>query len=169
MSVVLLSDGRGFNFLSFSCSLFILHSPSFPPSLTKFSYCVSPFTFDCFLLFLRLVWPPTSGAFIFPVGYFAPPLQLLCSVSSATLPRFFSYLAPSLWAFSAFSSEALPLPLRKFGALLREGRGRRDEDGRRVGKKVPSEVTLRGKESAGRSCPENYRLRGGVEAINSYI
>ena len=142
---------------------------TFCPSLSKFSYCVAPFTFDDFQLFLRLVWPSTSGAFTFPVGYFAPPLQLLCSVSSATLPRFFSYLAPSLWAFSAFSLEALPLPLRKFGALLREGRGRREEGGRRAGKKVPSEVTLRGKGSAGRSCPENYWFGGGVEAINSYI
>ena len=168
-SVVLLSDGRGFNFSSFCFSLFILHSPSFYPLVPKFSYGVSPFTFDCFLLFLRLVWPPALGAFTFPVGYFAPPLRLLCSVSSATLPRFFSYLAPSLRAFSAFFSEALPFPLRKFGALLREGRGRREEDGRRAGKKVPSEVTSRGEESAGGSCPENYRLRGGVEAINSYI
>ena len=169
MGVVLLSDGRGFNFLSFSFSLFILHSPSFPPSLTKFSYCVSPFTFDCFLLFLRLVRPPSLGAFTFPVGYFAPPLRLLCSVSSATLPRFFSYLAPSLRAFSAFSSEALPFPLRRFGALLREGRGRREEDGRRAGKKVPSDEAVGGEESAGRSCPENYWFGSGVEAINSYI
>ena len=167
--MVLLSDARGFNFLSFSFSLFLLHSPSFTPSLSKFSYGVSPFTFDCFLLFLRLVRPPALGAFTFSIGYFAPPLQLLCSVSSATLPRFFSYLAPSLWAFFAFSSEALPLPLRKFGALLWEGRGRREEDGRRAGEKRPSEVAVRGDEPSDRSCPENYRLRGGVEAINSYI
>ena len=108
MGVVLLSDGRSFKFSSFSFSLFLLHSPSFSPSRSKFSYSVSPFTFDCFLLFLRLVRPPSLGAFTFPVGYFAPPLRLLCSVSSATLPRFFSYLAPSLRVFSAFFSELCP-------------------------------------------------------------
>ena len=67
-SVVLLSDARGFNFSFFSFSLSLLHSPSFSPSRPKFSYSVSPFTFDCFLLFLRLVWPPALGAFTFPVG-----------------------------------------------------------------------------------------------------
>ena len=169
MGVVLLSDGRSFKFSSFSFSLFLLHSPSFSPSHSKFSYSVSPFTFDCFLLFLRLVRPPSLGAFTFPVGYFAPPLRLLCSVSSATLPRFFSYLAPSLRVFSAFFSEALPFPLRRFGALLWEGQRRREEDGRRAGKKRPSEVALRGDEPSDRSCPENYWFGGGVEAINSYI
>ena len=131
------------------------------------------FTFQVFLLrfaiYIRRLPAFPSVSLAFDFGRFHLPRRLLCSVSSATLPRFFSYLAPSRWAFSAFSSEALPFPLRRFGALLREGRGRREEDGRRAGKNVPSEVTLRGKESAGGSCPENYRLRGGVEAINSYI
>ena len=46
---------------------------------------------------------------------------------------------------------------------------RREEDGGRAGKKVPSEEAVGGEGSAGKSCPENYPLRGGVEAINSYI
>ena len=55
------------------------------------------------------------------------------------------------------------------GRGLREGDERREEDGGQAGKKIPSDQAVGGEGSAGRSCPENYRLRGGVEAINSYI
>lgn len=147
MSVVLLSDGRGFNFLSFSFSLFILHSPSFPPSLTKFSYCVSPFSFDCFLLFLRLVWPPTSGAFIFPVGYFAPSLQLLCHVSLATLLRHFGH-SPS------FLQKLCPFPSGSLGRFF--GRGEDEEKKEADG---PARKSLRMRLSGARKVLENLAPR----------
>ena len=105
----------------------------------------------------------------FSFGWFGLQLRALSPSPSATLSRPFGYFALQLRKLFPSLSDALPFPLRTFGALLREGRGRREEGGRRAGKKVPSDETIGGEGSAGKSCPENYWFGSGVEAINSYI
>ena len=139
-SVVLSSDGRGFIFLSISFQVFLLR----------------------FTIYIRWLFAFPSISLVFDFGRFDLPRRLLCPISLATLTPHFRHFAPPLRMLCPFPSGSL-------GALLWEGRGRREEDGRRAGEKRPSEVAVRDDERRGRSCPENYWFGGGVEAINSYI
>ena len=118
MSVVLLSDGRGFNFFSFTLQVFLLYFPSFLTAFRHLHSIASCFPFDWFGLRLWALSPSPSATLLRLFSYFAQSLQLLCPVSLVTLLRHLGHSPP-------FLQKLCPFPSGRLGRFF--GRGEDEE------------------------------------------